>query len=133
MSDRLLKKIFALIFTPSRQNNSPVEYGSLSIYDHDATFLYSIDLDYQYTPSGTYYIDLALGTKIFKLQSEYTNYTAYITMYINQRTINIDLNICDGSNQQLPRAYGSCLCINDNHNSLYCHFLIPNPIHHSIT
>ncbi len=81
---------------PTECDGSPIELGYLKIYDTDSTFLTSIDIDHQYVPTGTYYIDLTSGTYIFKLHSDFTNQTAFFNIAIHLKTQNIDLNICDG-------------------------------------
>ena len=81
---------------PYECDGSPIEFGTLKIYDTDSTFLHSIDIDNQHSPTGTYYIDLENGTYLFRLHSNCTNKSAFFKISTNLNTINIELNVCDG-------------------------------------
>ncbi len=81
---------------PTECDYSPIEFGSIHIYDTDSTFLSSIEIDHQYVPLGAYRINHENDTYLFKLHSDYTNKTAFFKITIHLKTQNIDLNICDG-------------------------------------
>lgn len=83
------------VLYPAECDYSPIPYGSIKIYTADSQLVDKIDVDYDYTPEGAYYIKLPNDTYIFEVISDYSGKSAFITLALNSEVRHVDLEACE--------------------------------------
>lgn len=83
------------VLYPAECDYSPILYGSIKIYTADTQFVARLDIDYDYTPEGAYYIKLPNDTYIFEVISDYSGKSAFITLVLNSEVKHVDLEACE--------------------------------------
>lgn len=82
------------VLYPAECDYSPIPYGSIKIYTADSQFVASIDIDYEYTPEGAYYVKLSNDTYLFEVVSDFSGKSAFITLELRPGDNSIDLVVC---------------------------------------
>lgn len=83
------------VLYPAECDYSPILYGSIKIYTADTQFMARLDIDYDYTPEGAYYIKLPSDTYHFEVTSDHTRKSSFITLALNSEVRHVDLEACE--------------------------------------
>lgn len=83
------------VLYPAECDYSPIPYGSIKIYTADSQLVDKIEVDYDYTPEGAYYIKLPNDTYLFEVVSDFSGKSAFITLALNSEVRHVDLEACE--------------------------------------
>lgn len=83
------------VLYPAECDYSPIPYGSIKIYSADTQFVARLEIDFDHTPEGAYYIKLPSDTYLFEVVSDFSGKSAFITLELNSSVGYVVLEACE--------------------------------------